>query len=309
MSKNILGNNALAGYEALFSRTVDASTAEPINANGVCIVEIPLEELHPPEFHPFHVVADEAMTRLAENIKRYGVREPGLARPRTDGGYELLCGNRRRMACEIAGIPTLPVIIRELDNDNATIAMVDSNLEQREKLLHSEKAWAYRVKMEALNHSGVKGDMHSVEVLVAQTGESKNQIFRLIRLTELICTLLDKVDARQLAFNPAVELSYLSQAEQTAVAAAMETHAIKPSLSQAVKLKKLKQSGELTAELIDTTLSEVKKPVSDEPKDPEPYRQFFPPEYTAAQIEDVITSLLKGWQSGQYHTKAILAAV
>jgi len=139
---------------------------------------------------------------------------------------EPLSGNRRKMACEIAGVPTLPMIIRELDDHSAAIAMVDSNLEQRETLLYSEKAWAYRVKMEALNHIGVKAEMHSVEVLVAQTGESKNQIFRLIRLTELVCTLLDKVDAKQLAFNPAVELSYLSQSEQAMVADAMDNHAI-----------------------------------------------------------------------------------
>jgi len=189
-----------------------------VDAHGERIIEISLEELHPPEFHPFHVNDDEAMERLTLNIKQYGVREPGLVRPRTDGGYELLAGNRRKRACELAELPTMPVIIREMTDSDATIAMVDSNLEQREKLLYSEKAWAYKVKMEALNHNGVKAEMHSVEVLVAQTGESKNQIFRLIRLTELVCTLLDKVDTKQLAFNPAVELSYLSQAEQTAVA-------------------------------------------------------------------------------------------
>ena len=302
-------NLSLSGYNDIFASTVEAAPANnesgdiTSETHGECIVEILLEELHPPEFHPFHVNDDEAMERLAANIKRYGVREPGLVRPRADGGYELLAGNRRKRGCELAKLPTMPVIIRAMEDSDAIIAMVDSNLEQREEILPSEKAWAYKLKMEALNHNGVKAEMHSVEVLVAQTGESKNQIFRLIRLTELICTLLDRVDAKQLAFNPAVELSYLSQTEQTAVATAMDNHAIKPSLSQAVKLKKLKQSGDLTLELIDNILSEVKKPSSDEPKSSEQYRRFFPVDYSAKQIEEVITSLLKNWQAEQELTE------
>ena len=296
-------NLSLSGYNDIFASTVEAATANnggssiTTDTNGERIVEIPLEELHPPEFHPFHVVVDEAMHRLAKNIKQYGVREPGIVRPRTDGGYELLCGNRRKMGCELAEVPTLPAVIRNLNDHDAVITMVDSNLEQRETLLYSEKAWAYRVKMEALNHNGVKAEMHSVEVLVAQTGESKNQIFRLIRLTELVCTLLDKVDAKQLSFNPAVELSYLSQSEQTAVATAMDNHAVKPSLSQAVRLKKLKQSGELTLELIDIILSEIKKPSTNEAKVSEQYRQFFPPDYSQAQIDTVIIELLQEWKA------------
>jgi len=223
------GNLALAGFDDIFR-----SSITPIN--GESIVDLPIIELHPPEFHPFHVFDDPSMFRLVKNIEKNGVREPGLARPRGAGGYELLCGNRRKRACELATIPTMPVIIRDLDDTSAALAMVDSNLEQREKLLYSEKAWAYRIKMEALNHNGVKGDMLSVEVLVEQTGESKNQIFRLVRLTELVVALLDKVDARQLAFIPAVELSYLSQIEQTAVASAMDEYEVKPSHSQAVRL-------------------------------------------------------------------------
>jgi ParB family chromosome partitioning protein len=244
------------------------------------------------------------MTRLCENIKRYGVREPGLARPREDGGYELLCGNRRKRACELAGIAVMPVIVRELDDDSAAIAMVDSNLEQREKLLFSEKAWAYRVKMEALNHNGIKDGMHSVQVIAEQTGESKNQIFRLIRLTELILALLDKVDARQLAFNPAVELSYLSQKEQTAVASAMEKYEVKPSLSQAVRLKKMKQSGELTAPAIDSILAEAKKPAKGEPTGSVRFRKYFPPEYSPKQIEAVIVRLLRDWRAAQTEVTA-----
>ena len=186
------------------------------------------------------------MFRLVESVKEYGVREPGLARPRDEGGYELLCGNRRKRACELAGLTSMPVIIRELNDDLAAIIMVDSNLEQREKILPSERAWAYKVMMEALNHNGVKGEQHSYEIMFERTGVKKNQIFRIIRLTDLIITLLDKVDAKQLAFNPAVELSYLSLTEQTAVVDAMEAHEVKPSLSQAIRLKKLKQDGKLT---------------------------------------------------------------
>ena len=251
LESNIAENTALTGFKDIFKNTTKRT-------DGETVVEIPLEELYPPDYHPFQVNDDEAMERLVKSVKLHGVREPGLARPRTDGGYELLCGNRRKRACELAGIVTMPVIIREMDDDSATIAMVDSNLEQREKLLYSEKAWAYRIKLEALNHNGIKGDKLSVDILVEQTGESKNQIFRLVRLTELICTLLDKVDNKQLAFNPAVELSYLSQTEQTAVTSAMEKYDTKPSLSQAVRLKKLKQDDKLSIDIIDILSARIK---------------------------------------------------
>ena len=287
--KNINGNLALTGFDDIFKPTVSLYA----RAEGETVVEIPIAELHPPEFHPFQVNDDESMTRLSENIKRYGVREPGLARPREGGGYELMCGNRRKRACELAGILTMPVIIRELDDDSAVIAMVDSNLEQREKLLYSEKAWAYRVKLEALNHNGVKGDMLSVEVLVEQTGESKNQIFRIIRLTELVINLIDKVDSKQLAFNPAVYLSYLTQAEQMAVASAMDKYGVKPSLSQAKRLKDMNKAGTLTIDAIDTMLAEAKKPPKDEPRGAMRFRKYFPPEYSAKQIEKEIIELLK----------------
>ena len=208
-------NLSLSGFNDIFPSTVDAGLhgngsashgfAKSITneAGGEWVSEIPLAELHPSEFHPFNVNDDEAMERLSQNIKQHGVREPSLARPRTDtdgnpDGYELLCGNRRRRACKLAEIHTMPVIIREMDDDSAAIAMVDSNLESREKLLFSERAWAYRVKLEALNHQGKKSETPgqlSVEILCEQTGESKNQIFRLVRLTELIVVLIDKVDA------------------------------------------------------------------------------------------------------------------
>ena len=285
-----VGNLALVGYDDIFK-----SSTTPIS--GESIVEILLSELHPPEFHPFHVHDDASMTRLSLNIKKYGVREPGLARPRTDGGYELLCGNRRKRACELAGLLAMPIVIRDMDDDSATLAMVDSNLEQRESLLYSEKAWAYRVKMDALNHNGTKGDMLSVDVLVGQTGESKNQIFRLVRLTELIVTLLDKVDAKQLAFNPSVELSYLSQAEQSAVADAMDRNEVKPSLSQAVRMKKMSKSGKLTVDAIDKILIEAKKPPKGESSGSLRFRKYFPPEYSQKQMDRIIIELLNDWKS------------
>jgi ParB family chromosome partitioning protein len=285
-----VGNLALAGFNDIFKSSVDATSGENV-------LEIPLNELHPPDFHPFAVIDDDSMTRLSKNIKKYGVREPGIVRPRADGDFELLCGNRRKRACELAGIPTMPVIIRELDDDSAALAMVDSNLEQREKLLFSEKAWAYRIKMEALNHCGVKGEMLSVDVLVEQTGESKNQIFRLVRLTELIVTLLDKVDAKQIAFNPAVELSYLTQTEQSAVATAIDKYGIKPSLSQAVRFKKMNKEGTLSTERIDKILSESKMPDKGEPKSSARFRKYFPPEYSQKQMDAVIVKLLTEWKA------------
>ena len=236
------------------------------------------------------------MKTLVESVKQYGVREPGLARKREDGSYELLCGNRRKMACEIAEIPTLPVIIRNLDDDSAVIAMVDSNLQRRESLLPSEKAWAYRIKMEALNHSGVKGESHSYQVMVEQTGESKNQIFRLIRLTELIPALADMADMKRIAFNPAVELSYLSRKEQAVVADVITKLEVKPSLSQSVKLKKLKQSGELTDDVINHVLSEEKKSHKSDSADSSRYRRFFPKDYSTKQIDEVIIKLLLDWK-------------
>jgi len=293
MSRNkTYGNLALVGYDDIFR-----SSSTPIS--GESIVEVPLTELHPPEFHPFHVLDDANMTRLSLNIKKYGVREPGLARPRIDGGYELLCGNRRKRGCELAGLHAMPVVIRDMDDDSAALAMIDSNLEHREELLYSEKAWAYKIKMEALNHNGIKGDMLSVDVLVEQTGESKNQIFRLVRLTELIVTLLDKVDAKQLAFNPAVELSYLTQVEQSAVAVAMDKYGIKPSLSQAVRFKKMKKSGTLTIDAIDRTLAEAKKPPKDKPSGSLRFRKYFPPDYNQKQIDAIIIKLLTDWKSKQ----------
>ena len=286
------GNLALAGYDDIFN-------AGKPNHDGESVVAIPLVELFPPEFHPFQILDDPAMERLVKSVKQYGVREPGLARPRAEGGYELLSGNRRKRACELAGIDTMPVIVREMDDDNAAITMVDANLEQRERLLFSERAWAYRIKLEALNHRGMKSDEPgelSVEILCEQTGESKNQIFRLVRLTELGIALLDRVDAKQLAFNPAVELSYLTQVQQSAVSAAMDKYAVKPSLSQSVRLKKLNKAGTLTFDMIEKILSEDKKPPEGETAGSMRFRKYFPSDYTRKQMDAVIAELLKGWK-------------
>ena len=293
----------LSGYDSIFQSTIASPDSE-------AIVHLPLAELYPPDFTPFHVFDDAAMIRLVRGIKERGVEDPGLVRPRADGGYELLCGGRRKRACEIAEIPTMPIIIRELDDDSAVIEMVDSNLnqhlEQREKLLYSEKAWAYRMKLEALDHQGVKSDVPgqlSVDILSEQTGESKSQIFRIVRLTELIYILLDKVDAGQLAFNTGEKLSYLSQIEQTAVAAAMDKYGIKPSLSQATRLKELRKAlkkGEnLSASQIDVILSEAKRPAKGEPTGSMRFRKYFPPDYSQKQMDAVIASLLKDWKAEQ----------
>jgi ParB family chromosome partitioning protein len=283
-------NLTLAGFNDIFN----ASTSD-----GERITEVALAELHAPDCHPFQVNDNEVMNLLADSIREFGVREPGLVRPRAEGGYELLCGNRRKRACQIVGLATMPVLIRELDDDDAAIAMVDSNLQQREKLLYSEKAWAYKMKMDAMKHKGVKAENHSADEIAAQTGDSKCKVFRLIRLTELVEKLLDKVDARELAFNTAVELSYLSYDEQQDVNDAMESNQVKPSLSQAVRLKKMKQAGMLTVDSISEVLSEAKEsPVSEE-KITLHYRKFFPPDYSPKQVEAVILSLLRDWRKAQ----------
>ena len=285
------GNLALASFEDIFN------TESIFTNDGERVTDLPLTELHPPEFHPFQVNDDSAMYRLADSIKQYGIREPGLVRTRADGGYELLCGNRRKRGCELAGLTSMPVIIRELDDDCAAIVMVESNLQQREKILPSERAWAYRVMMEALHHNGVKGENHSYEIMVERTGVKKSQLFRFIRLTDLILALADKVDTNQLAFNPAVELSYLSVTEQTTVAEALVTHQIKPSLSQAKRLRELKKDGKLTNDIIDSIISEAKTPPKNEPSGSLRFRKYFPPDYSQKQIDKVIVELLTEWKA------------
>jgi len=290
----ICGNLALAGYDNIFSTS-------GATANGEHIVRIPLAELFPPEYHPFFVRDDEAMSRLVESVRQYGVLVPGIVRSRTDNGYELIAGNRRKRACELVGISELPVIIREMDDDEAVLVMVDSNLEQRETLLHSEKAWAYRLKLEALNHRGAKSDTPgqlSVDILSEQNDESKNAIYRLVRLTELVPALADKVDARQLAFSPAIELSYLTRTEQADVADAMAQYVVKPSLSQAQRMKKASQNGGLTTQTIESILSEPKKAPETANLSIADYERYFPKGYTPDQINAVIIELLTGWTAG-----------
>jgi len=289
------GALALTSFDTIFN-------TDNVDASGERVTELPLDELFPPDFHPFLILDDQAMDRLVKSVKQYGVREPGLARPRAEGGYELLSGNRRKHACELAGIDVLPVIVRELDDDEAAIAMVDSNLEQREKLLYYEKAWAYRLKLEALNHRGAKSDnpgQLSVEILCEQTGESKNNIFRLVRLTELVPDLMDMLDAKKLAFIPAVDVSYLTRAEQAWVVDCMAKYQAKPSQSQAQRLKRASQEKGLTYEAVDAVFAEPKKKADKTQDGIRRFQKFFPESYTSIQIEAVINELLTGWQAGQ----------
>ena len=282
------GNLALAGYDDIFQSSLTIVKSKDIE-------EIPLAELHPPEFAPFQVNDDEAMFRMAESIKEEGVHKPGIARPRAEGGYELLDGNRRKRACELAELATMPVIVRNLDDVRAA-AIILGNLDHRERILPSEKASAYRLMMDAFYHSGVRAESQSYEIMEAKTGIKKSQLYRILRLNELVLTLLDRVDAKKLAFNPAVELSHLSQVEQSAVASAMDKYGVKPSHSQAVRLKEIKKAGSLTPEAIDKMLSEAKKPPKGEPTGSLRFRKYFPPEYSQKQIDAIIIELLKDWK-------------
>ncbi len=292
------GDISLSGFDDIFQSTVPTPEMQ---TDGGRVVHIPLGELYPPEFHPFQIREDAAMQRLVRSVERYGVREPGLVRPRAEGGYELVAGNRRKRASEIAGKPTLPVIVKNMDDDEAAIAMVDSNLEQRE-LLYSERAWAYRVKLEALNHRGVKSETPgelSVDILCEQTGEKKNTVYRLIRLTELIPSLLDKVDAGTLKFNPAVALSYLTRTEQAMVADYLAQSEIRPSLSKANKLREAAKDAALSVSMIETILTEPKVDARKANPTYERFICYFPESYTEQQMETVIEGLLQGWHKNQ----------
>lgn len=272
------------------------------------IVEIPLSELFPFKDHPFKVIDNEAMLDTAESIKQYGVLVPAIARPRDDGGYELVSGHRRKRACELASLETMPVIIRNLDDDAATIIMVDSNL-QRENILPSERAFAYKLKLSAMkrqagrpakeNGSQVGNNLSgkkSSELLAVQTGESKNQIFRYIRLTELVPELLSMVDEKKIAFNPAVELSYLKSDEQLLLIDAMDTEQSTPSLSQAQRLKKFSAEGNCTLEAMCAIMSEEKKGEPDKVTlTGDKIKKYFPKNYTPQQMEATIIKLLEGW--------------
>ena len=271
------------------------------------VQEIPLGELHPFRNHPFKVKDDAAMQDTVDSVREYGVLVPAIARPDPDGGYELIAGHRRHHASELAGKGTMPVIVRDLDDDAATIIMVDSNL-QREELLPSERAFAYKMKLEAMKHQGERLDLTSAqvgrklenresrEILAEQVGQSRNQISRFIRLTELIPTLLDMVDERKIAFNPAVELSYLKKEEQTLLLEAMDSEQATPSLSQAQRLKKFSQQKMLSLDVMRAVMSEEKKTDLDRVTlKNETLRKYFPKSYTPKQMEDTIIKLLEGW--------------
>ena len=274
------------------------------NAQREKVQEIPLGELHPFRNHPFKVKDDAAMQDTVDSVREYGVLVPAIARPDPDGGYELIAGHRRHYASELAGKETVPVIVRDLDDDAATIIMVDSNL-QREELLPSERAFAYKMKLEALKHQGARTDLTSSQVgtrlradelIAQQSGESRNQIQRFIRLTELIPTLLDMVDERKIALNPAVELSYLKKEEQTLLLEAMDSEQATPSLSQAQRLKKFSQQKMLSLDVMRAVMSEEKKTDLERVTlKNETLRRYFPKSYTPKQMEDTIIKLLEGW--------------
>ena len=272
------------------------------------VVEIPLSELHPFKGHPFKVKDDEAMMETADSIKQYGVLVPAIARPDPEGGYELVAGHRRHRASELAEKETMPVIVRDLDDDAATIIMVDSNL-QRESLLPSERAFAYKMKLDAMKHQGERVDLtcsqvgnklegkKSSEILAEQVGQSKNQIFRYIRLTELISELMDMVDEKKIALNPAYELSFLKKEEQVDLLDAIDSEQATPSLSQAQRLKKYSQEGHLTLDMMRVIMGEEKKSDLDRVTfTSDTLRKYFPKSYTPQRMQETIIKLLEAWQ-------------
>ena len=269
------------------------------------VQEIPLDQLKPFKNHPFKVRDDQRMLDTVDSIREYGVLVPAIARPDPEGGYELISGHRRKRGCEMAGLQTMPVIIRDLDDDAAVLVMVDSNI-QREELLPSERAFAYKMKLEALKHQGARSDLTSrqvvgklemADVVGQNAGESGRQVQRYIRLTELISELLDMVDERKLAFNPAVEVSYLKRDEQRMLLEAMDAEQTTPSLSQAQRLKKFSQEGRLTEEAMSAIMSEEKKRDMDKVTlRSDTLHKYFPKSYTPKQMEQTIIRLLDVWQ-------------
>lgn len=291
----------LASVDDLFS-TEESRQDEQLEK----IQEIPLSELHPFKDHPFKVKDDDAMLETADSIKKYGVLVPAIARPLPDGGYELVAGHRRRRASELAGKETMPVIVRDLDDDAATIIMVDSNL-QRENLLPSERAFAYKMKLEAIKHQGARTDLTSVQVeqklsardqVAKEAGERSGiQVMRYVRLTELIPELLDMVDEKKIAFNPAYELSFLKPDEQQMLVETMDYEQATPSLSQAQRMKKFSQDGKLSEDVMLAIMSEEKKSDLDKVTlSSDTLRKYFPKSYTPAKMQETIIKLLEQWQ-------------
>ena len=267
--------------------------------------EMPFSDLHPFEGHPFKVLDDELMEQTVESIKQIGVVSPLIVRPDPEGGFEILSGHRRLHAAQLAGLETVPVIVKEMDDDAAIIFMVDSNL-QRENILPSERAFSYKMKLEAMKHQGERGDLTSAQVgpkswaaqvVAEEAGDSKSQVKRYIRLTNLIPEILDMVDEKKIAFNPAVELSYLKPSEQKEFLEAMDYAQASPSLSQAQRLKKLSQEGGCTLDAMCEVMNEVKKDELDHVTiKNEVLRKYFPKSYTPKQMQDTIIRLLEKWQ-------------
>ena len=285
-----------ASLDELFS-----SQEERDDAKLERVKEISLNELHPFRDHPFKIQNDEEMKRLIESIQKFGTLTPALARPLPEGGYELISGHRRLAACQVLGVETMPVIVREMTDDEAVIAMVDANL-QREHILPSEKACAYKMKLDAIKHQGkasvqVAEKLLSVEKVADDAGESKDQVRRYIRLTYLILELLEMVDENKIAFNPAVEISYLEQSEQRVLLNAMELNDCTPSHAQSIRLKKLSQDGVLNEQTIYDILAEQKPNQQEQYKfKREDIRKYFPKSYTDKQVCDTVIKLLEQWQ-------------
>ena len=296
------GNLALKGLDDLFSTEENRQEEQREQ-----VQQIPIDALHPFTNHPFKVLNDEAMTRTVESIAQYGVLAPLIARPRPEGGYEIISGHRRQYAAKLAGLDTLPVIVRQMSDDAAVILMVDSNL-QREHILPSERAFAYKMKLDAIKNQGARSDLTStqvaqklsVEKVGDDAGVSKDTIRRFIRLTNLIPELLDMVDEKKISFNPAVELSYLDESQQRDFLEAMDGTQNAPSVSQAQQLKKMAQCGEFTYEKAFDILGQEKKSEQDTVTiKNDILRKYFPRSYTPRQMEEKIIQLLDAWQKKQ----------
>jgi ParB family chromosome partitioning protein len=302
MSKNSL-NVSLKGADDIFS--TEESRQEQQREQ---VQQIPIGELFPFKNHPFKVLDDESMQRTVESVEQYGVLSPLIARPRPEGGYEIISGHRRQHAAQLAGLDALPVIVRQMDDDAAVLLMVDSNL-QRENILPSERAFAYKMKLEALKNQGARSDLTSsqvgmklqaLDIVGQEAGDSRNQVHRFIRLTSLIPELLDMVDEKKIAFNPAVELSYLDESQQRDFLEAMEDTQNAPSLSQALQLKKIAQQGEFSYEKAFDVMGQEKKSEKDTVTiKNETLRKYFPRSCTPKQMEEKIIQLLDAWQKKQ----------
>ena len=303
MPKNSL-NVSLKGADDIFS--TEESRQEQQREQ---VQQIPIEELFPFKNHPFKVLDDESMQRTVESVEQYGVLSPLIARPRPEGGYEIISGHRRQHAAQLAGLDTLPVIVRNMDDDAAVLLMVDSNL-QRENILPSERAFAYKMKLEAIKNQGARSDLTSgqivqksklsIERVAEDAGEGYKTVQRFIRLTNLIPELLDMVDEKKIAFNPAVELSYLDESQQRDFLEAMNDTQNAPSLSQAQRLKRLAQEGHFSYDVAFAVMGEEKKDELDKVViKNDTLRKYFPRSYTPKQMEDTIIKLLEQWQRKQ----------